>query len=357
MRIGIVLDPYAEGKPSGLGRYILDLSSALISAGSDHECIIYTKGGGAPPPLPAGNWSHVPLKGGKLWREIGLRRSKKADVYIFGTPMLPLTVRLPKAIVVAHDFPYKHIAPDSIKQWLLRPVLSVLHTLSLQRADAIVGNTTYSCQEVVNLFGIPAEKTHVIHNGFRNICAQSTPERVAAPEPFLLMVGAVKERKNTLRAIQAFHSLLKKIPHTLVVAGKTGNDYSKEVMEYISTHNLGARVIFIGHGNDGQLAYLYRSADALLFPSIIESFGFPVLEAQSCGLPVVTSSIGGVAEVAGTSAVLVDPYSIESIARGIEEVTNAGKREFLIKQGRENTARFSWESTAEQFLRLIDSLV
>lgn len=233
-KIGIILDPYGEDKPSGLGWYMFELTQALLSLDKENEYLIYTKRKPKKPlEFEGDNWKHVTVGYGKLWREIGFRVREKSDVYIFGTATLPLTHKLTKTIVVAHDFPYQYVAPDTLKQRLLVPVLDKIHRLSLNRADAVVGNSNYSKDEVIKLFGTDPDKVQVVYNGFTNVCALNEPEEVNVPKPFFLNVAPVKERKNTKRIVEAFAILVARgLPHHLVIAGKTGNKYSKEVMKF-----------------------------------------------------------------------------------------------------------------------------
>jgi len=360
MKIGVVLHPYGEDKPSGLGHYILELTQNLLAIDRKNTYLIFTKGAPrASPALSGNNWRIVPLGFGKLWRDIGFIFAPKADVYLFGTPVLPIFFKLKKTIVVTHDFPYRHIAPDTLKQRIYKPLLNFVHKLSLRKADGVVAISEYTKQEDINLFGVDERKITVIYNGFRDVGA-TKPAELKLKKPYFLAVGAVKERKNTLRIVQAFASALQEhnLPHHLVIVGKTGNSYSKKVMDYIKEKRIENRVLFFGHANDEQLSYLYRNAEALVFPSTIESFGFPVLEAMSCGLPVITSKYGGVAEVAGDAALLVNPESVSEIAQAFLEITeNPARRSGLIARGYKQARKFSWQKTARQFLALMESTV
>ena len=190
------------------------------------------------------------------------------------------------------------------------------------------------------------------------MCARNEKEVVDVPKPFFLSVGAIKERKNTMRIVMAFSKLVEKgLPHHLVLVGKTGNEYSERVIKFTKENNLADRVHFLGHASHPQLAYLYKEATAFVFPSAIESFGFPTLEAASCGLPVITSNTGGVSEVMKEGGFLVDYKNVEDIAKAMYEVATIEEvRELLIAKGRARSEHFSWEKAGREFLALIDSL-
>lgn len=359
MTIGIVLHPYGEKKPSGLGHYILELSQHLLTVDQENTYLIYTKG--TPkitPELPGHNWRIVPLPFGKLWRDLGFVFAPKADVYLFGTPVLPVFFKLKKTIVVTHDFPYHHIRGDTMGQTISKPFLNFIHKRSLKSADSIVAISKYTKQEDITLFKADEHKIRVIYNGFRNVCA-TPPKALPFEKPYFLTVGAVKERKNTLRIVQAFAVCKKRLslPHKLIIVGKTGNNYSQLVMDEIRKENLQGDIVFYGHANDAELSYLYKHTEALVFPSTIESFGFPVLEAMSCGTPVITSQSGGVAEVVGDGAALVDPFDVNDIARVMNTVaTDTGYASTLVHKGYARTKLFSWGKTARDFLSLIKTI-
>ena len=113
---------------------------------------------------------------------------------------------------------------------------------------------------------------------------------------------------------------------------------------------------FLGYVPDKDLPALYSGAKAFLFPSLFEGFGLPIIEAQACGAPVLTSSISSMSEVAGDTAILVDPYDIDSIRNGIIKIMDQEVAKELTKKGFENIKRFSWEKCAKETLKVFSSL-
>ena len=168
----------------------------------------------------------------------------------------------------------------------------------------------------------------------------------------------LKARKNVLGVISAFAEFAANhSDYFLLIAGKKGGGYFAECEALVEKLNIGDKVQFVGYVTDGQLAALYRKAEALVFPSFIEGFGMPVLEAMSAGLPVITSNTGALAEVADDAALLVDPYNPADIARAMAEYADTPSlRDTYILKGRERVKSFSWSAGAEQFLRLIKNL-
>jgi glycosyltransferase involved in cell wall biosynthesis len=145
--------------------------------------------------------------------------------------------------------------------------------------------------------------------------------------------------------------------YSLIIAGKIGGEYAEEMQKLAETLGIAPRVRFLGYVTDGELAYLYSRAVALAFPSLVEGFGMPVLEAMERGLPVITSNAGALAEVAGGAAVLVDPYNPSDIARAMNLlVENPAVRQEYIEKGRRRAREFSWEKNSREFVELINTL-
>lgn len=154
---------------------------------------------------------------------------------------------------------------------------------------------------------------------------------------YLLSVG-VNPRKNTERIIQTFH--LAKAGESLKLV-LVGHPNFLEVEEQRD-------VRILGHVEEEELAALYSGAEALVFPSLYEGFGVPILDAMNCHCPVVTSNLSSMPEVAGSAAILVDPYSTDSIVEGIRKALST--RKTLIKKGLAQVKKFSWEKTARATL-------
>lgn len=166
----------------------------------------------------------------------------------------------------------------------------------------------------------------------------------ALPPTYLLFVGTLEPRKNLRRLLDAHQSLGASVP-PLVVAGAVGwgDDDLKSRLA------AATNVMFIGHVDESDLPAVYAGAHALCYPSLMEGFGLPILEAMSQGTPVVTSTGTSTQEVAGGAAVLVDPLSTESIAEGIRDALD--RRSELSQLGKERAKGASWESTASLVVR------
>lgn len=355
MRIGIILHPYDEDKPAGLARTIFEWTKALLTIDTENEYIIFVKKEPQTKPnFPGGNWQLESLGGGIFWLD-SLRKKTQCDVYIFNTPVMPLFFRPKKSIVIALDFAYYYLKGSGIKNFFLKWVTFTYHKLSLVRADRIVAISEATKDDTIKLFNTPEEKIDVIYLGYKKICDVSE-NPVDLPQKFFFFAGIIKERKNVFNIIKAFHTFSKENPDiSLVVAGNPSGAYFEKIRKYIEDNGLSSRVIFVGHMNDGQLSYIYKKALAFVFPTLIEGFGMPVLEAMDCGIPVITSNQSSLREVGGNgAALLVDPYNPEDIAQKMSYLVDSQEaKNELIKKGFTQATLFSWEKAAKNLLKVV----
>lgn len=230
----------------------------------------------------------------------------------------------PKKVIEAHSKRLK---------WIAREV------------DKIIAVSSFTKQEAVELLEIDPERIVVIPEAADEriqkkeaSVVQKTKDKFDINGKYILMVGT-NPRKNLNRIIQAFeHS--KQVVDTLVVVG----DKPKEA-------TLGGQnIVYTGFTNFEDLSALYSGAEVLVYASLYEGFGQPILEAMKIGVPVVTSNISSMPEVAGDAAVLVDPLKVESIAAGVSQACRS--KEWWVKKGLARVKEFSWEDTAKLTLRV-----
>jgi glycosyltransferase involved in cell wall biosynthesis len=213
---------------------------------------------------------------------------------------------------------------------------------SAKKAYKIVTVSEYSKQCIAKWANIPEEKIIVAGNGI-SACFNEEGDRHTPEYPYLLHVGNTKPHKNVARLLEAF--AIAKIDNDIKLI-LTGN-LTKELHAIIKKHRLKNEIIFSGVLSDEKLAEYYRGAQALLLPSLIEGFGIPVIEAMACGTPVLTANTTSLPEVAGSAALLVDPYHTESIAQGIKQIVeNTLLKKSLIEKGLLRAQDFSWDKIA-----------
>jgi glycosyltransferase involved in cell wall biosynthesis len=254
--------------------------------------------------------------GGIAWQ------ARHLDVLHCTTMRGPLRAR-PPVVVTVHDLALLRM-PGAFAAWHRHTGRLALR-LAARTADAIVAVSAFTRDELVDLLGVPAERIRICPNGVEPVFS---PAGDAADADYVLAVGTLEPRKNLARAVAA--ARLAGVELRVVGASGWG----------------GVEVPgWVGRIDDADLAALYRGARCLVFPSLYEGFGLPILEAMACGTPVVTSRGGATEEVAGGAAVLVDPHNAEAIAAGVVE---AGRRhDELVALGLERARAFTWEHTAD----------
>ena len=356
MKIGIILHPYGEDKPAGLSRTIFELAKGMIETDTANEYIVFLKK--KPrilPSFPGNNWKIEILGDNLLWLN-RLKRATQCDTYLFNTPVLPLFWKPKRSIVLALDFAYYYFPPKGIKGRLLNMFTFWYHGRSLRRADGIVAISKATKKDVMELFHIPEQDIHVVLCGFKNVCAvPETP--IQLPEKFFLFVGVMKQRKNVFNVVRAFREFYPSHKdYSFVLGGKAEGAYVEEMKSYIAQEGIEDNVHFIGHLNDGELSHVYRKAFALVFASFIEGFGYPVLEAMACGLPVITSKFTSLSEICQNgSALLVDPAKPEEITNAMEQIAaHRDIREELMRNGREQSKKFSWEKAGREMVSMME---
>ena len=210
----------------------------------------------------------------------------------------------------------------------------------------------------------------VIPNGIREpakpsgALEKSLKERFRLENGYILNVGGIHERKNLVRLIHAFSRLAREhgYPGKLLITGTvSGFPYIEKMKRLcdavVKERGMEERVIFTGFVSDEELDTLLRRAHFLVYPSLHEGFGMPIIEAMQVGTPVVASGIGGTAEVAGDAALLVDPYNIDEITFEMSRLLLGHKLHAeLSEKGIERASSYSWVRTSEKYLELYEEL-
>lgn len=245
---------------------------------------------------------------------------------------------------------------------LFRPAnrlyLRLMTRLSAQCARRLIAVSAHAAEETTRLLDVPPEQIDVVYHGvdpeFRPLPADDVAafrQRRGLPERFLLFVGTLEPRKNLVRLMKAFARVDYGQTKLVLVGGK-GWLYD-DLFAEVEDLGLGEDVIFAGYVRSEELPLWYNAAIALAYPSLYEGFGLPVLEAQACGTPVLTSSASSLSEAAGDAALLVDPHDAEAIASGLDQLlTSGGLRADLRRRGLAHAESFTWERTARQTTRV-----
>jgi len=310
--VGLVTAPLAQ-TGAGTARVVRGLSHAL--AGRPELEIV---------PLAFGGAGRAATVARDLaWYPVGIAHAARSlDVLHCTTMRGPVRAR-PPVVVTVHDLALlRH--PEAFPPWHRLTGRAALRH-GVRRADAVIAVSAFTRDEIVELLHVPAERVRVVSNGLEPIF---TPEGPAARGDYVLAVGTLEPRKNLARAVEA--------------AGLAGVE-----LRVVGARGWGGVEApgWAGRVDDEELAALYRGARCLVFPSLYEGFGLPVLEAMACGTPVVTTRGGATQEVAGGAAVLVDALDAAAIAAGIAEA--GARRDELRRLGLERARAFSWSHSAD----------
>lgn len=298
-----------------------------------------------------------------VWDQTSFRsyvRRVKPDVVFF--PIQDGMLFPPaKQIVTVHDLHYQHFGrtiPDCKNEisTFRRSLYQIKMPYILQKSAAIVAVSATTKNELITYFDVSPEKIHVIYNGYDD----ARFRHIGNPQPVLnhyglrqgryfLFVGSILRHKNLARLIEAFAQLKDK-SHLVIVGSCKDFGYCKEIMANIENFEAGKdRIFYLEYVPDDKLPSLYSGACAFVLPSLHEGFGVPIVEAMACGTPVITSNCSAMPEVAGDAAILVDPYSVESIAAAMSEIRcNPQRAEILRKAGLERCKSFTWSHSARK---------
>jgi glycosyltransferase involved in cell wall biosynthesis len=226
----------------------------------------------------------------------------------------------------------------------------------IKEADHIVTNSQYTKQNIIETLKIPEEKITVIYPGIDLSLKIDSPEPQRSDNPFILYLGTIEPRKNINAIIKAFNlikSLKQFLSLKLIIAGKPGWLY-KNIIAEAKNSPYAQDIIFWGPVSQEEKIYLYHKAEVFVYPSFFEGFGFPPLEAQTCGCPVISSNRASLNEILGNSALKINPWRVDYLAEAILSVLTSSKiKSQLVKAGYENIKKYRWQQCSEQLLKLL----
>ncbi|MEK7450492.1 MAG: glycosyltransferase family 1 protein [Patescibacteria group bacterium] len=274
-----------------------------------------------------------------------------------------------KTIVTVHDLTplvFPRFFPRGIKgelKWQLQKI-------ALRRADAIITDSLSSRRDIVRHTGISEDKISVVYlaagEEFKKLkignWESEIKKKYSLPDKFILYVGDATWNKNLPRLIEAAKSM--KIP--LVMVGKAlidkgfdrDNPWNQDLVRVEKLIEKDRNILRLGFISTGDLVMIYNLATVFAMPSLYEGFGLPILEAMSCGCPVVTTKEGSIPEIAGNAAFYVDAYDINSISNGIKKMLTDDTLGYgLSKKGILQAKKFSWKKTAKETFSMYEKIV
>jgi len=295
-------------------------------------------------PVPLKSNPAAPLDSWSLAR--ALRGLTRNDLFFSPGYNTPLFCPCPYVFTI-HDL--SHIYFPENGRPLVRLYYATVMKRACRRAALILTVSEFSRGQIVQWSGVPAEKVRNVGCGV-DPAYQPEGDLYGLPFPYLLCVSNRRPHKNEFRVLEAFEKAGLDPRIHLVFTGEPTGDLKR----FLLAHGMSPRVDFVGVVPEAKLPSLYRGSEALVFPSLFEGFGLPVLEAMACGTPVVTANATALPEVAGDAALLVDPTSVEQIAGAIEQVVNdTSLRQQLRERGLARAAQFSWVDSVARVRKLL----
>jgi glycosyltransferase involved in cell wall biosynthesis len=298
----------------------------------------------------------------KLWYDVkvpAILKKYKADVFVSCDGFCSLTTKVPQCLVV-HDLAFLHY-PSFIKKSHLLFYKRYTEKF-LNKAKSVATVSEFSKLDIIAHYKIAIDKIDVVFSAaketFKKLSAeekQTIKDRYTKGKEYFVYAGAIHPRKNLINLLKAF-SVFKKRQQSnfkLVLAGRLAWKY-ESFIESIKTYKYRDDVLMMGYLNEEDLVKIVGSAYAMIYPSLLEGFGVPVLEAMHCEVPVITSKDSSMQEIVKDSALFADANDHNDIAdKMIRIYKDENLRNELIQKGRQIYPRYSWDKTAELFWQSI----
>jgi glycosyltransferase involved in cell wall biosynthesis len=344
-------------RETGNETYCAGLVEGLAQLGDGNQYVVYVS---QPDALASvASAPHVERRvlsrDSSAWRlTMGFARASRADNLdlLHVTYNVPFFTRCP-TVVAVHDISYVQF-PEFFSKRDLR-LLSTYVPYSVRTARRVLTISESAAEDIERVYHVPREKITVVPLAARApFTVPRSPEEVDAfraelglEGPYVLAVGNLQPRKNLRHLVEAFARLPRSFDNLkLALVGKAQWRES-DIYECVEALGLKERVVFTGYVPDERLALLYRGALALVYPSLYEGFGLPILEAMACGAPVICSNTSSMPEVAGDAALMVDPLDVNAISAAMTKVvSDEALRGSLTERGYKRNAIFSWRETA-----------
>ncbi|RCK72890.1 MAG: Glycosyltransferase [Ignavibacteriae bacterium] len=361
-----------EKKMTGIARYLINILNEIPNHDSLNRYYVFTN---RPQNLIDNKYfnnvfTNYPLINSKLFTPFWLNYvipklidQHKIDIFIGPNFFVPtVKVKNVKYISIIHD-----IIPLTHPQYFplsYRVFIRTFLPKSIKNSDFIITNSQTSKTEIIKYFNIPEEKIEYVYNTFPNNFKPLNnieKEKIKAelilnlPEKYFLYVGMIEVRKNIDLLINISDLIkLNKLNFKIILVGKPGFGFSRLIKEINKRKDV---IIYLNHVNDSELLYLYNFAYAFIFPSFVEGFGLPPLEAMSCGLPVLASDCNALREILGEDAILHSPYDANSFLNSIMKLINDNNfyNTMKIKSIR-HTNKFTKENITKKFISIIEKV-
>ncbi len=351
--IGIDASRAFLDQPTGIEKYSFFVIFFLREFLADREVILYVRSHTKIPfPLPE-KWKVCEIKWKFFWTQGGLAfEMARRPPHILFVPSHTIPWIHPKrTFVTIHGLEYEKCLRgySFFSRFFLR-----LFTRWSSRRSHIVAVSQSTKKDLISHYGISKKKISVVYEGVLPL-VQQKKEKPIHTIPYFVCIGRLEYRKNIVRTLEAFTLFRErtKKKYKLILVGKPGYGY-KNITKAIKKNTFSQDIIEKGYVTEQEKQTILQGAEALLFVSLTEGFGLPILEAQMLKVPVITSFTSIGREIAGKGALFADPKDKESIAKKMIVITEYSRKKYAILQaGQENVKRFSWKKCAKEIAEVL----
>ena len=283
----------------------------------------------------------------------------KSDIYHFFNFTIPKNIK-GKVIITIYDTVF-FSAPETMGD--MKAISE--YKYAAERSDLIITISESAKSDIIKHFNVDEKKIQIVTPGidlqkysynYTDIELENVRKKYDLPQNYILYLGTIEPRKNIERIVKAFKNYKKEVKDDLklVIVGNKGWKYDN-IMKLIES--MGTDIIITGYIDEEDKIPIYKLAQFFAFPSLYEGFGMPVLEAMAAGVPVVTSNVSSLPEVAGDAAILVDPLSEDEIFEAYKKIrSDSNYREEMIQKGYEQAKKYQWKYSAKKLEEIYDKI-
>ena len=387
MIIGIDIRILGNPIKSGIEEYAENLVPHLIKEGGDIQFkLFYSSRGNF---LPEYDWLREPnialykfsypnnlLFASSRFLNRPFIDSMVGGVDVFFFPHFFISSLAPscKRVTTFHDLSYMHFPEHLTLRKKIWHNFQMIPEWQAKFSDRIIAVSESTKNDLINFYKIDPARIEVIYSGSTNsayaedVDIDKFKKEKNLPNRFVLFLGKLEPRKNVANLIRAFNLFKSHGRGTNQINAMGGKDYHlviagdkgwmhQDIFKEVERSPYKSKIIFTGHIGDEERFSYYRAADVFVYPSFFEGFGFPPLEAMSCGTPVITSRNSSLPEVVGDAAIMVDPYDIDELEFWISKLLeDETLKAILVAKGRERAKHFNWKATAQKTLDILTKL-
>ena len=281
-------------------------------------------------------------------------KSQQADLFFSPVYEGMFFPNVPQIVTVHDLIPLKY--PEVSPKW--KYYYQYALPFLLKQSQRVVCVSEYTKQDIIQTYGLNPNAIDVVYNGYdRNLFYPQPDSEILQKynlNKYLLYVGDMRFYKNLTRCLEAFDRLRDK-NCKFVITGRKDDFFYPQIERQVAKLSSKERILFLDYVPIADLPRLYSMAQALVFASLYEGFGLPVLEAMACGCPVITSEVTSIPEVGGDSVLYVDPYDVDSIVIGMERVLSDRELQTnLSHMGLERAKLFGWDKAARDICQVFE---